>query len=49
MSNESARDIIVAGRGQHFDPDIVDSFLHNFPAFCEISARHRDVPPETEP
>lgn len=27
MSHEQASDIILAGKGSHFDPDIVDSFV----------------------
>ncbi|MBA3034258.1 MAG: two-component system response regulator [Gammaproteobacteria bacterium] len=30
MPFEEARDIIAAGRGTHFDPDITDAFLANF-------------------
>jgi putative two-component system response regulator len=37
-----ARDIIVADRGRHFDPDIVDAFLADFGEFAAIAERHRD-------
>ncbi len=37
-----ARDIIVADRGRHFDPDIVDAFLAQFDEFKAIADRHRD-------
>ena len=30
MEPDQARDIIAAGRGTHFDPDIVDAFLRCF-------------------
>ncbi len=36
---DEAKDIIIAGRGQHFDPDIVDAFLANFNEFTEIYLR----------
>ncbi|MEZ5627543.1 MAG: response regulator [Rhodocyclaceae bacterium] len=40
---ETARDIITAGRGSHFDPAVVDCFLTDFPAFVEIARRYRDA------
>lgn len=43
MSYKEARDIIAEGRGRHFDPDIVDAFLANFGAFCDIAQRYRDL------
>lgn len=43
MSHEEARSIIVAGRGLHFDPDIVDCFLSNFSVYCDIANHHVDV------
>lgn len=42
MSYDRARDIIAEGRGSHFDPDIVDAFLNDFNAFCDIADRHRE-------
>ncbi|CAB1367507.1 putative cyclic di-GMP phosphodiesterase VC_1348 [Denitratisoma oestradiolicum] len=42
LSYDEARDIIAAGRGGHFDPDIVDAFLAQFHAFRDIADRHRD-------
>lgn len=42
MSCEAARDIIVAGRGRHFDPDVADAFLANFEEFASIAERHHD-------
>ncbi|MDO9227172.1 MAG: two-component system response regulator [Pseudomonadota bacterium] len=44
MSFEQAREIIAAGRGSHFDPDIVDAFLAGFDEFAGIAQRHRDAP-----
>jgi putative two-component system response regulator len=37
-----ARDIIAAGRGLHFDPDVSDAFVSHFDQFVEIAQRHRD-------
>ena len=42
MSYEEARDIIAAGRGLHFDPDMVDAFLTHFNIFCDIAEHYRD-------
>ena len=42
LSFEEAREIIAAGRGKHFDPDLVDAFLANFGTFVEIAERYRD-------
>ncbi len=36
----AARDIIAAGRGQHFDPDMTDAFLANFGDFVAIAHRY---------
>ncbi|MDQ5881896.1 MAG: cyclic di-GMP phosphodiesterase, partial [Pseudomonadota bacterium] len=37
-----AREIIVEGRGRHFDPDVVDVFLAGFDTFCIIADRHKE-------
>lgn len=42
FSHAQARDIIVAGRGQHFDPDVVDAFLALEDEFRAIAARFAD-------
>jgi putative two-component system response regulator len=42
MSFADAREIIVAGRGQHFDPDAVDAFVAEFSEFIAIAERYRD-------
>jgi putative two-component system response regulator len=49
MSYETARDIIVDGRGRHFCPDIVDCFLVQLDSFCEIADRHRDLVSDPDP
>ena len=45
VSYQAARAIIAAGRGRHFDPDMVDTFLAHYDRFCEIADRHRDPAP----
>ena len=42
FSHEQSRDIIVAGRGLHFDPDVVDAFLALEDEFRAIAARFAD-------
>ena len=44
MSHEEATKIISAGKGSHFDPDMVDAFLELQEAFREIAARYADHP-----
>jgi putative two-component system response regulator len=43
MSHEHAKNIIVEGRGQHFDPDVVDAFLTLDSEFQSIATRFADV------
>jgi adenylate cyclase len=40
MPHEKAAQIIVEGRGTHFDPEVVDVFLENQERFREIAARY---------
>lgn len=42
MSHEQAVEIIIAGRGQHFDPDIADAFVEIQDVFREIALRYGD-------
>ncbi len=42
ISLEETIDIIVEGRGRHFDPDVVDAFLTCRDQFVEIAARYSD-------
>ncbi|MOA36772.1 hypothetical protein D3C78_1583150 [compost metagenome] len=44
MSHEEAAKIISAGKGNHFDPDLVDAFLELQEAFQGIAARYADHP-----
>ena len=43
MTSEAARDIIAAGRGTHFDPDMVDAFLAGFDGYLAIANSHSDA------
>ena len=43
MPCEVARELIRAGRGSHFDPDVVDAFESQFDAFQAIAARYADA------
>lgn len=42
MTHEQATQIIIEGRGKHFDPDIVDAFLASSVEFQHISATFAD-------
>ncbi len=42
MSHEKAAAIIIEGRGQHFDPDMVDAFVALQDEFRAIAARYAD-------
>lgn len=43
MPHEKAAAIIVQGRGQHFDPDIVDAFVAVQDQFIAIAQRFADT------
>ena len=42
FSHEKAKGIIIEGKGQHFDPDVVEAFLAVEQQFVEIAATHKD-------
>ena len=42
FSHETARSIIIEGKGKHFDPDVVDAFLAVEAEFIEIAAAFSD-------
>jgi putative two-component system response regulator len=46
MPSDEVGEIIAAGKGRHFDPDMVDAFLARFNDFCDIANRYRDPIPE---
>ncbi len=48
FSLERAEAILLEGRGQHFDPDVVDAYLRRRDAFARIAARFAEKPPEGE-
>ena len=43
MSPDEARQIILAGRGKHFDPDVTDAFLEGYDDFVAIAAQYSDA------
>ncbi|MCL2656002.1 MAG: two-component system response regulator [Betaproteobacteria bacterium] len=43
MPHEDAAKIIKAGRGKHFDPDVVDAFLALEDGFQDIAAKYADT------
>lgn len=51
MSFEKASSIIEAGRGAHFDPDVVDAFIACHDAFIDIANRYAGdlTPPAQSP
>lgn len=42
LPHETAKKIIIEGRGVHFDPDVVDSFLRLEPQWLKIKERFKD-------
>ncbi|AFL73041.1 response regulator [Thiocystis violascens] len=46
MTFEDAFNIIVAGRGSHFDPDVTDAFLATFEEFRGIAVRYLENEPD---
>ena len=42
MSYKQAKEIIVAERGRHFDPDVADAFLHSFDEFVTVAEKYRE-------
>ena len=42
MPHAQARELIVQGRGRHFDPDVVDAFVALDAGFQDVAARFRD-------
>ena len=41
MSFEQAREIIIEGRDNHFDPDITDAFVEGFDNFVRIAGKYQ--------
>jgi putative two-component system response regulator len=44
---DRATAILAEGRGQHFDPDVVDAYLAHLDEFAAISARYADLAEQT--
>lgn len=42
MGHDEVADIIIDGKGKHFDPDVVDAFVAVMGEFKEISTKYRD-------
>lgn len=42
MSFGQVKDIIVAERARHFDPDVVDAFLNSFDEFITVAEKYRE-------
>jgi putative two-component system response regulator len=42
MEHQQAREIMLKGRGSHFDPDILDAFVTLEPQFLDIARRYQD-------
>jgi adenylate cyclase len=45
MPHDTAVDLIVDGKGTHFDPAVVDAFLRVAPTLRDISVQRFDAPP----
>jgi len=43
FSFEEAKEIMLQGRGHHFDPDILDAFISNFDKFTDIAEKYSDA------
>jgi putative two-component system response regulator len=48
VTHEVAKEIVTEGRGQHFDPDVVDAFLAAEDKVLEIAGRFRDSDADRE-
>ncbi len=48
FTHEKSRDIILEGRGKHFDPDVVDAFLATEEEFVSVRKRIADPDKETD-
>jgi len=49
IPHDKAVDIIIDGRGSHFDPDVVDAFVEIADEFRHIALRFGDAPDDTPP
>ena len=44
--HEKVKQMIIAGRGSHFDPDVVDAFLESEDKFISIAEKYSESPVE---
>lgn len=42
MSFDEAYQIILEGKGKHFDPNVVDAFVRHYPDFVDIAKQYQD-------
>ncbi len=42
IAHDEVADVIIDGKGKHFDPDVVDAFIAALNEFKEIAAQYRD-------
>jgi putative two-component system response regulator len=42
MAFTDARDLINAGRGSQFDPDVIDAFMDEFDEFVAIAQKYQE-------
>jgi putative two-component system response regulator len=49
MDYAHALDIIIKGRGTHFDPDLVDACVAQFDMFIKVAERNRDQVTDVSP
>ena len=46
IEHEDAREVMIEGKGQHFDPDILDAFVAAEDEFRSLASRLRDAEPD---
>lgn len=49
IPHDKASEIIVNGKGSHFDPDVVDAFLAIQDFFADVAERYADIEEEVPP
>lgn len=49
FSHDEACQMIIDGRGRHFDPDVTEAFIANIDAFAQIARRFSDERPSDAP
>jgi response regulator RpfG family c-di-GMP phosphodiesterase len=41
-TNDKIKEVMIEGRGEHFDPVLTDILIENFEAFCEVRRQYPD-------